>query len=78
MNILPKGLSVYRWQGKVESTEENLLLIKTHQDQFSQVETVIQSLHPYELPEIIAVPVTSGSSDYLGWLSQSLDQNSDN
>ncbi|MFK8068386.1 MAG: divalent-cation tolerance protein CutA [Gammaproteobacteria bacterium] len=78
VNILPKGISVYCWQGKVESTEENLLLIKTHQDQFLKVETIIKSLHPYELPEVMAVPVTLGSKDYLDWLSQSLDQCEDN
>ena len=72
VNILPAGLSIYRWQGKVESAEENLLLIKTYKNNYSQVETMIQNLHPYELPEIIAVPITTGSPEYLGWLSENV------
>ena len=73
VNIMPAGLSVYRWQGKVESAEENLLLIKTHENHYPKVETMIQNLHPYELPEIIVVPITSGLPDYLSWISENVD-----
>ncbi len=70
VNIMPAGMSIYRWEGKVETAEEVLLLIKTHENKYSQVETTIQKLHPYELPEIVAVPIVKGSSDYLDWLSK--------
>ncbi len=73
VNIMPAGVSVYRWQGKIETETEHLLLIKTREDHYSKVETMIQKLHPYELPEIIAVPITSGSPEYLGWLSQNIN-----
>lgn len=73
VNILPKALSVYRWEGEIESAEEFLLLIKTREDRFPQVEKMIKKLHPYELPEIIAVPVTQGSPDYLNWLDQNTE-----
>jgi len=73
VNILPAGLSIYHWQGKLEFTNEHLLLIKTHEDKYPEIETMIQKLHPYELPEIIAVTITSGSPEYLGWLSQNVN-----
>lgn len=72
VNILPAGLSIYRWQGKIESAEEHLLIIKTHEEHYPHIETVIQNLHPYELPEIIAVPVIKGLPDYLTWIGESV------
>jgi len=69
VNILAECTSVYRWQGKIETAGEVPLLIKTRGDLYAEVETAIRSMHPYELPEIVAVPVERGSSDYLGWLS---------
>lgn len=73
VTILPAGLSVYRWLGQIESAEEHVLLIKSHDDLYVQLETMIQSLHPYELPEIIAVPISNGSPDYLNWLRDNLN-----
>lgn len=73
VNIMPAGMSIYRWKGNIETAEEVILLIKTHEDKYPQVETMIQKLHPYELPEIVAVPIVNGSSDYLGWLSENMD-----
>ena len=64
--------SYYRWKGKVESTQEALLLIKTKKNNFGKVKAVIQKKHPYQLPEIISIPVIQGSSEYLSWLNQSL------
>jgi periplasmic divalent cation tolerance protein len=60
--------SVYRWQGEVERAEEWLLLIKTAADQYTAVEAAIRELHSYEVPEIIAMPITAGSDGYLTWL----------
>jgi periplasmic divalent cation tolerance protein len=60
--------SIYRWKGKVENTKEWLCLIKTQDDLFNKVEAAIIKLHPYETPEIIAVPIVKGSKEYLKWL----------
>ena len=61
--------STYRWQGAVHDEPEVLLVIKTVSTRYSELEMRLKSLHPYEVPEIIALPVTRGSADYLGWLS---------
>jgi periplasmic divalent cation tolerance protein len=60
--------SIYRWKGKVESAQEWLCLIKTRDDLYNKVEAAIKSLHPYETPEIIAVPIIKGSKEYLNWI----------
>lgn len=72
VNIQPQVRSIYRWQGKVESSAEHLLLIKTAADHYDAVESLIKANHPYELPEVIAVPIVAGSRDYLGWIHQSV------
>ena len=60
--------STYRWEGKIEQAEEWQCLIKSRQDPFSELEQAIKVLHPYEVPEIIALTITAGSADYLQWL----------
>ena len=70
VNVLPECISLYRWQGKIESAHEIPLLIKTTQGAYSRVEAIIRKLHPYELPEIIAVPVTTGLPGYLQWVME--------
>jgi periplasmic divalent cation tolerance protein len=72
VNIVPRIQSVYRWEGKVEQAEEYLLLIKTVKAREAQVRAAIHELHTYELPECIAIPIESGSADYLEWLSASV------
>lgn len=72
VNIVPQVESVYRWQGKMESGREWLLLIKTTAEKFPEVRETIRELHSYELPECIAVVVEDGSSDYLEWIGQSV------
>jgi periplasmic divalent cation tolerance protein len=69
VTILAESTSVYRWQGKLETASEVPLLIKTRGEIFADVEAAIKSLHPYELPEIVAVPVERGSDAYLEWIS---------
>lgn len=64
--------SIYRWEDKVESAEEWLCLIKTARTEYPQVEQRVRALHPYQVPEIIAVPISAGSPDYLSWLRQVL------
>jgi len=60
--------SIYTWQGKVERSAEWQLLIKTRRDQFEAVEALVKSLHSYEVPELILLPIEQGSADYLGWM----------
>lgn len=69
VNVLAECTSVYRWQGEVETATETPVLIKTRAALFPEVEAAIRQLHPYELPEIIAVPVSCGSSEYLDWVN---------
>ena len=68
VNIVKGVESVYQWQGKIERDKEILLIIKTRQSLFSQLEQAIQELHDYELPEIIAVPINTGEKNYLNWI----------
>jgi len=68
VNILPIAKSVYRWKGQVESAAEHLLIIKSMTRAFDNIRRCILELHPYELPEIIAVPVANGHPDYLAWI----------
>ena len=70
VNILSGCTSVYRWQDTLEHAEEVPLLIKTRAGRYAELEAAIRSLHPYELPEIIAVPVVQGLADYLGWVAE--------
>jgi periplasmic divalent cation tolerance protein len=72
VNIVPRIESIYRWQDKLESTTEWLLLIKTTVEKFSEVRDAIQELHSYELPECIAISVDEGSAAYLEWIGQSV------
>lgn len=72
VNILPGILSVYHWQGKRESAQEQLLLIKTTDAAYKQLEQAIVEQHPYELPEVIAVSIENGLADYLAWIDNSL------
>ena len=72
VNIVPRIESVYRWQGKVESNREYLLLIKTSSEKVPQVSDAIRELHSYDLPECIVLAVEDGSSEYLQWVEESL------
>ncbi len=72
VNIIPRIESIYRWQGKVESSEECLLLIKTTAEKFPAVRDAIHELHSYELPECIAINIDEGSAEYLEWLANSV------
>jgi periplasmic divalent cation tolerance protein len=68
VNVIPGITSVYRWQGQVETGSEALLKIKAKTANYKKIETAIRSQHPYELPEIIAVPVSVGLAEYLDWV----------
>ena len=70
VNILAPCRSVYRWKDAVHSEEEHPMLIKATAESYPALEAVIRANHPYELPEIIAVPVERGLPEYLGWVAQ--------
>jgi periplasmic divalent cation tolerance protein len=72
VNIVPQIESVYRWQGKVESAREWLLLIKTSSEKFSAVRDALCELHSYNLPECIAIAIEDGNPDYLQWIADSV------
>ncbi len=73
VNITSKINSVYFWQGVVERDTEYLLIIKTKSKLFEKLENEIKSLHPYTVPEIIAMPVILGSKDYLNWIDETVN-----
>lgn len=64
--------SVYRWQGEVQREAEWQLVIKTRLDRFEQVQEIVRSRHSYELPEMIAIPIQKGSTEYLSWIDMQL------
>ena len=70
VNILPVVQSVYRWNDAVEEAAEVTLLIKTTTVRYAELEQAIRALHPYALPEVIAVPVSAGLPAYLEWIAQ--------
>ena len=70
-NILPQVHSIYRWEGKVESAEEVLAIFKLEKGCYNELEAKIRSIHPYEVPEIIAFPLSQGLPDYLKWVAES-------
>ena len=72
VNVLPAVYSVYHWQDNVESAKENMIIIKTTQEKYPSLEKVITSLHPYEVPEIIAVNIDNGLPEYLKWIESSI------
>jgi periplasmic divalent cation tolerance protein len=70
VNVLADCTSVYRWEGRNESVSEVPVLIKTLAEHYAQLEQLIKDAHPYELPEIIAVPIVSGLPAYLKWIAE--------
>lgn len=69
-NIIPGLTSIFEWQDKIEEDEELLLLIKTTEDKYPQLERRIAELHPYEVPEIIATEIHRGLDSYIHWLKK--------
>jgi periplasmic divalent cation tolerance protein len=67
-------VSIYRWKGRTESAKEFLLVIKSTQSRFAAVRREIERLHSYDVPEIIAMPISSGSRKYLRWLEESVSK----
>jgi periplasmic divalent cation tolerance protein len=69
VNIVPKVMSRYWWQGKIDSSEEALLLIKTRASLVPEIIKTVKKNHSYTVPEIIALPVVEGSEEYLSWIN---------
>lgn len=69
VNVLPGARSVYRWQGAIEEAAEVTMLIKSTQERYAEVEAAIKAAHPYDVPEIIALPVVAGLPSYLEWVA---------
>jgi periplasmic divalent cation tolerance protein len=67
-NILPALRSIYRWEGKVQDENEVLVLLKTRQGQYERLKARILELHPYEVPEVLAIAVEQGHGAYLDWI----------
>jgi periplasmic divalent cation tolerance protein len=68
VNLLGEMRSIYRWQGKIEHEREQLCVIKTSRDRFETLRARIVALHPYQVPEVIALPISDGHAPYLEWL----------
>lgn len=68
VNILPNLKSIYRWQGNIETATEFLMIIKTSSDNYQKLEEVLRKIHPYNTPEIIALPISQALPDYLQWV----------
>ena len=74
VNIVPHIESIYRWQGKMETSAEWLLLIKTAQENFPAVRDAILELHSYQVPECVLLAIEDGSTPYLQWIAESTDR----
>ncbi len=71
VNIIPQIRSIYWWQGRVYDEAERLLIMKTRRDLFDKLKTNIKEMHPYELPEIVAIEISDGLPEYLKWIDDS-------
>ena len=76
VQILPPMTSIYVWKGEVERASEVLLVAKSTQAKFDELEEAVRAIHSYETPEIIALPIVAGSPAYLSWLSTCLEEGS--
>ena len=73
VNIIPKVESHYWWQGKIESANELLLIVKTRAALLDDLITLVKQNHPYTVPEILALPIIGGNEDYLNWVEKETD-----
>ena len=69
--LIPGAKSIYRWKGKIETAQETAVTFKTTRERFAALRTFILKKHPYEVPEIVAWPVSDGNSEYLAWVEAS-------
>ena len=74
VQVLPGVTSFYRWEGKLEKSDEWLMLIKTTRKNLSELTARLESMHPYEVPEVVALEVVGGADRYLGWVEEETRQ----
>jgi periplasmic divalent cation tolerance protein len=72
VNVVPKVVSVYRWKGEIRRDEEMLLVIKTRRERLDALREALVGLHPYEVPELVALPIEGGHEAYLAWVDESV------
>jgi periplasmic divalent cation tolerance protein len=77
VNIVPSVKSIYRWKGAIETDMEVLMVIKTGNERIPEIEKVFREMHPYENPELIAIPIEYGKMEYLRWMVDSLEEPGD-
>ena len=73
VNIVPRVSTLYRWQGRIECGTESLMIIKTSSLYLRDIIALVKENHSYDVPEVIAFPITEGSPDYLAWLAEELE-----
>ncbi|MQY55680.1 MAG: divalent cation tolerance protein CutA [Dehalococcoidia bacterium] len=73
VNIVPKVDSLFWWQGKLDSAQESLIVIKTKASKLKEITELVKRVHSYEVPEVIALPIVGGNEDYLKWLDTTLE-----
>ena len=74
VNIVPKVESSFWWQGKLDSAQESLLIIKTKTSLLSEIIDLVKTAHSYEVPEIVALPIVGGNKDYLNWIDDEVGE----
>jgi periplasmic divalent cation tolerance protein len=74
VNIVPKISSLFWWQGKIDAADEVLLIIKTRACRVNDIVDAVKSVHSYSVPEVIALPITGGNADYLGWIAREVGE----
>ncbi len=74
--IIDNAVSIYEWQDKLEETPEALVILKTRKDNWEQLQAMVHNLHPYDVPELLALPVDRGLPAYLAWLTEQTTQES--
>jgi len=70
INIVPKVSSLFWWQGKLNSAQESLLMVKTKTSLLNEIVTLVKEIHSYDIPETIALPIVGGNQDYLDWIGK--------
>ena len=73
VNILPAVSSLFWWQGRLDSAQENLLVVKTKASLLNEVVGLVKGLHSYDVPEVIALPIIGGNKDYLEWIDKEVE-----
>jgi periplasmic divalent cation tolerance protein len=73
-NIFPGVESIYRWKGQIERSSEVLAILKTTKERYSNLESVFKEVHPYEVPELVATPISEGLPAYLAWIAENVSR----